>query len=175
MRLRDARARRRARAERGMALVVVLLTISLLTALGGGVVAIAVTERRIAAAYRDGVQAFYAAEGFLDLLVAELRDEAHVEAVFGRRAMSRFVDPSAPVPADVEGGWRLYANGRMPSVAVNPSIDLVAWIADDADVGGSTVGLRVEAHGGSGARRRIDAAVAGIPDDPRLLSWKEPD
>ena len=214
------------RGEEGAALAIVLMASTLLMALGGAVLTVAVTEVRIAAHHRDGLEALQAADALIERIRAELRKAADAQAVLSgafasslsdgaageRRLLDTVINLSdltniercnsvrpcsraalAAVTAERPWGannpvWRLYAHGWM-SAAVGhagaPIVYLVAWVGDDpyeddgdplrdgAGRGHGRVALRVRAYGGQGARRDIDAIVAGIPRNPRLIRWAE--
>src|SRR5688572_3177246 len=49
-----------AKSEEGIALLIVLVAMTVLMALGGGLLMVVTTEVRIAAHYRDGLEAFHA-------------------------------------------------------------------------------------------------------------------
>ena len=70
-----------AQSEDGAALAIVLMAMTLVMALGGGVLMVAVTEVRIAAHYRDGLEALHAADAMVERVRAELRAAADAEAV----------------------------------------------------------------------------------------------
>jgi Tfp pilus assembly protein PilX len=214
------------RGEAGAALAVVLMAMTLLMALGGAVLTVAVTEVRIAAHHRDGVEALYAADALVERIRSELRRAADAQAVLtgdfasslrdgapGERRLPGTVinlsdltniercDTVRPcsraalsaVTAERPWGannpvWRLYAHGWMSTAlgdAGPRSVYLVAWVGDDpyeddgdplrdgAGRGHGRLALRVRAYGGRGARRDIDAIVAGVPDNPRLIRWME--
>lgn len=55
--------------EHGVALVIVMMTITLLTALGAALTLATVTETAIAANYRDAAEALYAAEGAVEFVM----------------------------------------------------------------------------------------------------------
>jgi hypothetical protein len=64
----------------------------LLLALGGGLLMVVTTEARIAAQYRDGVEAFHAADALVEVFRAELRRAGDVTAVLTGAFTSTMVD-----------------------------------------------------------------------------------
>lgn len=216
----DDRRRLLAGAEDGTALVAALTTVTLLAALGGGLLLVVTAEVRIAAMHREGQQAFYAADGMVEFLIADLTGQ-DVTAALAGASTSTFVDgpagerrvggrtihldqltriercgqPDACDAAAIQSTnapwWQLYAHGtlaRMLGVEA-PPMYLVAWVADDPsendgdslrdglpgiNPGHGVVAIRVHAYGLS-AHRRLEVLVGGLPDQPRLVSWIEPD
>src|SRR5688500_4239035 len=81
-----------ARAEEGTALLIVLLAMTLLMALGGGLLMVVATEVRIAAHYRDGLEAFHAADALVERIRSELRQASDVGAVLTGDFTSTLVD-----------------------------------------------------------------------------------
>lgn len=60
------------RADRGAALIVAILAMTMMTALGAALVLTTLTETRVASAYADGIAVRYAAEGALERVLADL-------------------------------------------------------------------------------------------------------
>src|SRR5687767_1518154 len=67
--------------EEGIALPTVLMAMTLLMALSGGLLMVVMTEARIAAHYRDGLEAFHAADALVEQIRSELRQVSGVSAV----------------------------------------------------------------------------------------------
>jgi Tfp pilus assembly protein PilX len=126
--------------ERGAALVLAVMAITVLMALGAALVLITSTETAIAGNFHRSREAFYAAEAIAELAVAELRSSANTNwtSFVEGTARSRFVDgapagvrtvpPDAPVdlaairnlancstPAPCVGvpRWQLFAYGPL--------------------------------------------------------------
>jgi hypothetical protein len=78
--------------EEGAALVVALLSTSMLLALGVSLVLTTMGEGTVAAYYRDGVEAAYAAEAAAELAVMQLRKEEDWDGVLSGRVVSAFAD-----------------------------------------------------------------------------------
>jgi len=147
--------------ERGIALVVVLLAMGLLTALGSALVAVTTTETRIATNFRDGQEALYAAEAGLERALQALRTAPNWTDVLAGAVPSGFADatPSPVVPGGgpaidlsaataelqasaMAGGWgdnapvwRLWLWGPvsnlLPAGAIDSRLYLAVWVADD--------------------------------------------
>lgn len=83
-----------ARSNRGAALVIVLMSLVLMMALGAGLVLITSTETMIAANFRTGNEAFYAADAALHYTVGELSNDADWTAVLDGTTRSVFTDGS---------------------------------------------------------------------------------
>jgi hypothetical protein len=79
-------------AEDGVALIAVLLAMTLLLALAGGVMQVTVTESRIAAHHRDRAQMIYATEAIVERLRADLRGADDIDGLLTGPVMSSFVD-----------------------------------------------------------------------------------
>ena len=81
--------------EHGVALIVALLVMVLLSALGLSLTMVTSTEERIAASYRDGNEAFYAADAALERAVQELALVPDWNRVLDGSVTSLFVDAQA--------------------------------------------------------------------------------
>lgn len=90
----DGSTRPEARAQDGTALVAALTTVTLLAALGGGLLLVVMAEVRIAALHREGLQALYAADGMVEFVIAELAGQEVTAALTGASA-SGFMDGPA--------------------------------------------------------------------------------
>jgi hypothetical protein len=78
--------------EEGAALIVALLSTSMLLALGVSLVLTTMGEGSVAGHYRDGVEAAYAAEGAAELAISLLRKEEDWDGVLAGRVVSAFAD-----------------------------------------------------------------------------------
>jgi Tfp pilus assembly protein PilX len=67
--------------EEGAALAIVLMAMALLMVLGGAILTVAITEARIAAHHRDGLEALHAADALVERLRSELRQAPDAQAV----------------------------------------------------------------------------------------------
>jgi hypothetical protein len=86
--------------EHGVALVVALLAMTVVSALGAALVLLTSTESIIAGNFRHSRQAFYAAEGIAELALAELRGLASWTPVVEGSQRSQFVDGPPDGPRD---------------------------------------------------------------------------
>jgi hypothetical protein len=89
--------------EQGVALIAVLLTMTLLAALGGGLLQVMTTEAWIAVHHRHGLEALYAAEALVERVVAELSAAPDVDAVLAGAVRSAVVDDPAGGVRVVDG------------------------------------------------------------------------
>lgn len=137
-----------------------MMTITLLAALGSSLMLATITETAIAANYRDGTEALYAADAAVEFVLQELADVADWRDVISEPARSAFVDgPPAGIrtvgavtldltqatrevdgfapPPGVAGPRVLYAFGRFQDLAsssMNHSRIYVAiWVADRSE------------------------------------------
>jgi hypothetical protein len=147
--------------DHGAALVLVLLTGVLITALGVLVLRVVDVDTSAAAAARDGAVTEHAAEALLEYAIDELARMPDWSPVLGGLVGSRFRDaslqPVSPVAGRLDlvaltaslqaetnvrwaaGGntpqWRLFASGPLESLAgtLGPPLGpyLMAWAADD--------------------------------------------
>ncbi|MBI3046958.1 MAG: pilus assembly PilX N-terminal domain-containing protein [Acidobacteria bacterium] len=167
-----------------MPLVTVMMALALLTGLGTVLVVGTMTETAVVASYRQGIEAFYAAEGAVEFAIRDLARAPDWDAVLSGAATSAFVDgpPEGPrqvgrvmvdleqATADVEAlaaagadgplSFALYAYGRfadlLPATGAPPPIYLCVWVAEIPD------GLRLigRAYGPTGAQRTIAISLA---------------
>lgn len=150
-------ARRAWRGERGAALVLAMAAITLLLALGGGLVTLAITETAIAARYRDGMQAFYAADAAAERTIAQLRATADWGPLVGAGAV-----------------WQPYAAGWLDGIVGGPVQPWRSWITVSLrDAGSGLVAIRARADGPRGARRVVEATVGRAGTGVRILGWRE--
>lgn len=82
-------------AQNGTALIAALTTVTLLAALGGGLLLTVMSEVRIAALHREGLQVLYAGDGMIELLIAELAGREDITAALEGASTSAFVDGPA--------------------------------------------------------------------------------
>ena len=143
----------------GVALVIVMMAITLLTALGTALTLTTITETAIAANYRDATEALYAAEAAVEFAMQEIAAVPDWRDVLAESGRSAFVDGSADgtrtvgavtldltratrdVNAVAAGAaspaWVLYAFGRfrdlVPSSLSRSQIYVAVWLADRSD------------------------------------------
>ena len=179
-------------AERGVALIVSLMAMTVLLAFGAALIVITSTESLIAGNFVSGREALYAAEAIVELVVAELRSGVNLGAALDGTQPSRFVDgapggvrvrpPEAPLDlaavlnlancaglSPCAGGspWRLFAYGPLGDflpVASSPFYVMALVAPAQADSGGPAVRVRGEAFGPRGARRALEITVMATAD-----------
>jgi len=105
-RCRDERRDER-RGEHGAALLVAVVTTMVCAALGGALVLVTITETTIAANFRSGVEAFYAADGAVARVMPELSMAADWDVVLAGHATSALVDGPPGGMRDLGGGATL--------------------------------------------------------------------
>lgn len=181
--------------ERGVALVLALMAVLLLSALGLALVATTSTELLIASNYRNGQEALYAADAAAERALAEL-PAVPWNTPFDGSTTSSFTDgPAAGIRTLADGSaldlaqivaaaggggnnpaWHLYAWGPvtrlLPAGQIDSAFYLVVLVADhpfESDV----LSLRSEAFGPRGTHNVIELTVARA-DTPgvRVLSWR---
>jgi hypothetical protein len=169
--------------DRGIALVLALLGMVLLLTLGGALVVLTSTEARIAASFRDGLEAFYAAEAGLARALVDLRtaDWEAVKAGGARSSAAVEAFDLAAAERDLEAvsggrGWHPYAYGSFGDLVVGMEagrrLSVVVWVAADP-AADDTVIVRSHAYGPGGVRRMLEATVRRAPDGPRIVQWRE--
>ncbi len=142
--------------ERGVALIIALMATMLLTALGVALVMVTMTETQIAANYRDGQEALYAADAGVERVVQDLLLVPRWNDMLTGTVQSGFIDNTS-TPTLPGGGetlnlveataalqqetdtanlwgannptWRLYASGRVTSLLPTGTIDSWMYIA----------------------------------------------
>ena len=157
----------RLEAEDGSALVFALAAIVLLTTLASALVLLVSTEARIAATYRDGVQALYAAEAALDRALLDLADAGAWDAAL-----------AAPAPDDADdAGWHVMREAPLqdvvPGAAAALRIRVALWVRDDPPEGDGIILVRARADGAASARRVVDVTIARNGAGVRVLWWRE--
>lgn len=175
---------RRATADRGIALIVVMLAMTLLMGLGLALIMVTMTESAIAGSYADATQAFYAAEAAVEYTVQEVAARPDWEAVATGQIRSTFRDDavlSVIAPDDTSRAWTLFAYGRLQDllapVPVRAPYVIAVWIAPEG-TGGGALALLGHAYGANGSRRAIELIVARAQESdagarPRVMAWRE--
>lgn len=160
-------------AEDGVALIAVLLAMTLLLALAGGVMQVTVTESRIAVHHRDGVQMRYATEAIVERLRAELGGAGDVDRLLTGPVVSSFVDGASRGARTVHGvtiDLSELTNAERCGLTACSDVAMRA-ITSQRPWGANNPQWRLFAHGwlrdalGSSAAAPI-YAVAWIGDDP---------
>lgn len=105
----------KAASDRGVALVVAMLIMILLSALGLSLTAVTTTEAQVAHSYSSGSESFYAADAALELVMNELALQPDWTRVLDGSVSSSFVDPGV-------------ASGRWPGGRARSSSDATALV-----------------------------------------------
>jgi hypothetical protein len=170
--------------EHGVALVLTLMSMVLLLTLGGALVALTATETMIAARFRDGLEAFYAADAGIEWAMAELRaaDWNEVRAGSSKSSLSDRSFDLAAAERDLQAvadahEWQPYAYGRLSEMVPGAAADLplwvVVWVAADAGGDDNLIVVRSHAYGPSGVRRMVEATLRHTIDGPRVAGWRQ--
>jgi hypothetical protein len=144
--------------DRGAALVVTLLAMTLVTALGIGIMILADTERLVAANFERSVETLYAADAMAGRTIGDLRGAADWNVILAGGVHSAFSEatrsPRLPsgvtlnldaITAEVQSQsdalgpagpnrpvWRLFAWGPLAQLPAASSDQYgAAWVADD--------------------------------------------
>ena len=176
--------RRRGNDERGVALVLTLMSIVLLLTLGSALAIVTATETAIAARFRDGLEAFYAADAGVARALVDLRT-ADWSAARAGTSRSSFTDGEF----DLEGArrdlqavadtriWQPYVYGRfsdmVPGAADDRRLSVVVWVAAEPPGDDNVIVVRSHAYGPRGVRRMVEATVQQTVDGPRVTTWRE--
>lgn len=95
------------RDERGMALIVALMAVMLLTALGMALVLTTTTETSITGNYRDSAEALYAADAGIERVMQDLLFVPNWNDILRGQRQSPFIDGPPSGWRDLPGGGRL--------------------------------------------------------------------
>ena len=148
--------RRRLHGEQGVALVIAVMSMMLMTALGTALVLTTMTETGISSTYVDGIEAFYAADAAVERTMSDLAAAGDWNTFVGLRSDG---------PAE-----RL-----IPTAGTISRIRVVLSVAAAAVE--QAVVVRAEAYGPLGVERTVEATVARTdevgPASVRLLAWRE--
>ncbi len=155
----------------------------LMLVLGTALMLTTMTETRIAASYRDGTEAFYAAEAAIDRAMQDLSMAQDWNDLLAGALTSSFVDGrpggtrtladgamidlTSERPSDGDNRrWRLYAYGPLadllPAGRINSRMYVVVWVAEDPpgnDGNHAVLALRAHAYGPQGVRRAVEVTV----------------
>ena len=160
------------RGEEGVALAIVLMAMTLLMALGGAVLTVAVTEVRIAAHHRDGLEALHAAEALIERLRSELRQAPDAQAVLAGEFSSSLRD--GPSAGRQTGGVAInlieLTNIEQCNTAAPCSRASLSQVTAERPWGADNPAWRLYAHtsmsGVTGDERQRVYLVAWVGDDP---------
>jgi hypothetical protein len=98
------RIQRRLASEDGVALIIALMVMMLLTALAAGLVMVTTTETKISANYRNAQEALYAADGAAERVVEELLLIPRWNDILAGTVQSAFVDGASSGAKTLPGG-----------------------------------------------------------------------
>jgi len=101
------RFRARLADEQGVALIIALMAMMLLTALGAAVVMVSNTETHIAGNYRNSQEALYAADAAVERIVQDLLLIPRWNDILNGTAQSGFVDGTMTSPKTLPGGGHM--------------------------------------------------------------------
>jgi hypothetical protein len=178
--------------------IVAVLMMLVLAALAGALTCTSIAETQVAGNYRANVQAEYAAEAAIEIVVNHLVTVPDWTLVHAGGLASPFTDgapfgvrqtPAGPVDLAavtnfIRGGpmgrmWQLYAHRRLRDLAPVPAtyadIYVVVWVASQPRVPGNDAALLLaHAYAPYGVRRAIQAAAARTPlSGVRLTARRE--
>ena len=139
--------RRDLRGEHGIALVIAVMSMMLMTALGSALVLTTMTEAGVASNYVSGVEAFYAADAEVERTLSDL--------------------PGI-------GDWHSLIGLRVDR-ATTPHVHVVLTV--DAAANDGQIVIRAQAYGPRNVERTVEATVAHTDEvgaaSVRLLAWRE--
>ena len=194
-------ARRQSIGERGVALLVVLLTTTLVAALGGSLALLVSTERKIAAHFAAGLDALYAADAALERVTVDLMATEDWEPIATGAVRSTFLDGEAGLRTGPDGAmldlaalthlercgrrspcgddeairpWRLYGHAPIRDLLAAGRIGSRVYVivwVAAADAGAIVV--RSRAYGPFGARRTVEAIFEKNGPGIRARAWRE--
>jgi len=93
--------------EQGTALIIALMSMTLLTALGAAVVMVSRTETAIASNYRTSQEALYAADAAVERVVQDLLMVPRWNDILAGNSQSSFNDGAMTAAKDLPGGGRI--------------------------------------------------------------------
>jgi hypothetical protein len=146
------RARSRLHGERGVALVIAMAALLLMSAVTAGLVFIASSDGAVASNYRNSVEAVYAADGVAERVLAELAASSDWDALLGGFVSSSFVDgPPAGVRTLRDGGTvdltQVLSVANCEAENICSGADLPGNPAADQSGSADQPGWRLFAHG----------------------------
>ena len=133
--------------EQGIALVIAVMSMMLMTALGSALILTTMTEAGVASNYASGVEAFYAADGELERTLSDLPAIADWNSLIGLRA----------------------------DRAVTPHVHVVLTVVAAAIEGAIVV--KAQAYGPHDVQKTVEGTVTRTDEvgrpRVRLLAWRE--
>lgn len=123
------------RNERGISLIIALMSTLLLTALGLGLLMVTMTETMLSANFRDGGEAVYAADAGVERVMQDLLTVSDWNRILQGTLQSSFIDGAA-------GGTRTLSDGSTLDLtaATNMMNCAKATTCSDADMDAWTLG-----------------------------------
>ena len=177
--------------DRGLAILVAVFTMVIVSALGAAVVLTTTTESLIGAGFRAAQQSVYSAEAAGEWMVGELgAPAADWPMIAGGATRSAFVDgPPSGIRtlsdatavdlgsvAAAHAGWHIYAYGRLddllPVLARGTGFYVVILTSPDGSAP-DRVRIRALAYGPRGAHAGVDLKALRRPGGVRVDSWLE--
>ena len=184
---------RRGRSETGVALVLVVLAVLLMSAIAAALSISTATDRLIAGSFRTSEEGVYAADAGLERAASDVRQVAEWSTVVSGEIVSGFTDgaPSgvrvmpdgrlidpALLASAAGPGWVPFAFGRIgdlvPDGPRSPPFYVVVLAARTRPDRDDWIELRAQAFGPRGARQQVEATLAKTDEPPgsRVLSWR---
>jgi hypothetical protein len=187
----------RLRCVDGVALITTLLAMLLMLVLCAALTMITITETKIAANHRDGIELLYAAEAGIELAISDLGRASDWSSVLSGATTSIFAEGlpdgvlpgggtitlAAERPSSADGRrWRPYVYGplahMLPGTRVGSRIFVLVWAGEPVVVTPGTLMLRARAYGTQGTRRAVEVMVRRqVPvlsaAAVQRLSWRE--
>jgi hypothetical protein len=177
--------------DRGLAILVAVFTMLIVSALGAAVVLTTTTESLIGAGFRVAQQSVYSAEAAGEWMVGELgAPAADWPLIAGGANRSAFVDgPPNGIRTLPDGsavdlgaiaaahpGWHIYAFGLLddllPVAARGTGFYIVILTSPDGSAS-DRVRIRALAYGPRGAQAGVDLKALRRPGGVRVDSWLE--
>ena len=175
--------------ERGVAIVMALLAVLVLSAVSAGLMLTATTEAMIAGHFQTGRELRYATESILARAVHELGTTADWPAVAAGEVHSTFVDGAPGIRTLPDGStldltqldlpspdWHLFAYGSLRALLQDGTSSRCYLLVAGAGISADRKRLVLQARGfgARGARQVVQAVVAQVDRAPgvRVLSWR---
>ena len=175
----------------GIALLVTVLTILVVSALAGAIVLTTSSEALIGAAFRAAQQALYSAEAAAEWCVADIAaPTADWAAIAAGAVRSAFADgPQSGTRLLADGtsvdlgtvaasnpGWHMYAWGALDALLPDPNRGAQFYVIALTSADGPSpdrMKIRALAFGPRGARHVVEIAVVQGTTGVRIDSWLE--
>jgi hypothetical protein len=165
--------------EDGVALVVAMMALLLMSALGAALILTTSSETMIAGNFRNGSEALYAADAIVERVVDDLLTVSDWNGLLSESVRSALVDgPPGGTRRLADGStidlaevasppsnpmWRLYAYGPLSDMISTGTIDspfyVVLMVSGPENAGADVLALRAEAFGPRGAHKTIEVTL----------------